>query len=277
MTKLFVLISALILSFSLAWAHDETPAPTGTAVPLIREVQERVRDEVRQLRQNFLEDADLRNATRQEIEKRKEDFRVLAEQKREEFRVRVEEARERVKQEIERKREEFKQRLQQILDEQKQKIAERIDRQLNELNQRLLNHFSEVLEKLEKVLINIISRTDKAEANGWDVSAVRTMITAAEEAIDAARTAIEEQAARNYTPEITGEEDRLRVEVGQARQALHSDIVAVRNLVRSAYEAVRRVATTLAQIPRVDELEAPGETPETSPSPSPTASPSPTP
>jgi len=43
--------------------------------------------------------------------------------------------------------------------------------------------------------------------------------------------------------------------VGKIRQALYNDLMAVQKTVKAVQEAVRKAATTLAQIPKVDELE----------------------
>lgn len=159
------------------------------------------------------------------------------------------------------KKTQLQERFQKVKNEQKRKIVERVSQQLDELNVRMMNHFSAVLGRLEKVLANIVSRVDKAEANNWDVSAARAMITSAKEAIASARTAIEAQKAKNYTPEITGDEGKLKAEVGQARKVLHSDLVIVKEKVRAAYEFVKAVAKALAQSSRIDELKAPTPTP----------------
>lgn len=148
-------------------------------------------------------------------------------------------------------------KLQKVKNEQKRKIVERISRQTDELNARMMNHFSQVLDRLEKVLANIKSRVDKAEANNWDVSGVRAMIVSAEQAIVSAKSAIEAQAVKTYTPEITGQEEKLRLEVGEARKALHSDLVIVKEKVKAAHEFVKAVAKALAQSPRINELEVP--------------------
>ena len=131
---------------------------------------------------------------------------------------------------------------------------EKINQQIEELNDRQLKHFSDVLEKLEKVLEKIGTRTDRAEERGVDVAAVRAAIEAANTAIAASRSAIEVQAAKTYVIEITGEET-LKMNVGKARQALHADLAAVRETVKAAHGAVKKTAVTLAQIPRIDEIE----------------------
>lgn len=158
-----------------------------------------------------------------------------------------------VKEEASKRKAELKEKLQGIRDEQKKKRVERVDQQLNELNERMMKHFSEVLDKLDKVLVNIKSRTDKAEAKGLNVSSVRPMIKSAEDAIAAAKAAVVAQSGKTYTPRISGQDRTLKVEVGQARKALHRDLETVREKVKLAREAVHRVATTLAQIRGVND------------------------
>lgn len=284
--KTLILVSVLLLGFSPAFAQ-ESPTPSVRV-----EIQERIKEGVREFKERVREGTlerrgeikenpakqraefksevrDLRNSSQEEIRARKEESKVISEERKEEFKTRLEEARKTAKDKLEKRKEELKERLNQVRDEQKARKVEKVAEQLNALNERMINHFSEVLVRFEKVLVNIKSRTDKAESKGWDVSAVRTMLTSAEQAIASARAAIEAQAAKTYTPEITGEENRLKVEVGQARQALHKDIVAVREKVRAAKEAVRRVATTLAQIPRIDDDDDVSPTPTPTPSPTP--------
>lgn len=279
--KIIIFISVLAVSLFASALAQENPSPY--AVPRAgRQIQERVKEEIKNLRPEAKKNIeeiknrasevkteartkalDARNATREELEAKKQELRTAAEEKREELKTRVEETRVRVKKEIDAKRIELKDRLRQVRDEQKRKAVERLEEQLNRLNERMMKHFSEVLDRLEKTLVNIKSRTDKAESKGWNVASVRKMIVSAEEAIAAARAAIEAQAAKNYVPEITGDHEKLKVEVGQARQALHDDLKILREKIRLAYEAVRLVATTLAQVPRIDEesAESPSPTP----------------
>ncbi|MEK7537167.1 MAG: hypothetical protein AAB584_01870 [Patescibacteria group bacterium] len=229
MKTLVFIFLGLIFSFSLVFAQEvESPAPTGRPgyriAPEIRQIQKKAKEGLDNLRKE----------------------RVSP--------LRVQETKQKTREETEAKRTQLKERLQSVKDEQKKKIVERISHQIDELNARTTNHFSAVLDRLGKVLANIVSRVDKAEANKWDVSAVRIMIKSAEEAITSARKAIEAQKAKTYTPEITGGEEKLKVEVGEARKALHSDLVIVKEKVKAAYEFVKAIAKALAQSPRINEL-----------------------
>lgn len=214
-------------------------------------------EEIRNRIRSFLKDAaGIRGRAKEAIEARRENLKILLEEQRLEFRKMIQAKRKELRDSIRAKREELRARLQEIRDKRKAEIMERIYDRLNALNERLTNHFMSALEKMESVLININSRADKAEANGRDVSAVRAAIETAHRAINDARTAVEEQAGKTYSIDVT-DENSLRVDAGAARQALRDDLAAVRAAVKSAHDAVRNAATTLARIPRVDDLDIP--------------------
>ncbi|MEK7149355.1 MAG: hypothetical protein AAB796_03065, partial [Patescibacteria group bacterium] len=104
------------------------------------------------------------------------------------------------------------------------------------------------------VMEKISVRVEKATEKGLDVSTVRTAITAADAAIAASKTATAAQTTKTYTIVVT-DEATLRQNVGVARQALQADLKAVEQTVKNAREAVHSVATTLAKIPRVNEVD----------------------
>lgn len=161
------------------------------------------------------------------------------------------------KAQIEAKKAELQAKLQSIQDEQKKQAVERIYTQANKLNERMAEHFTNVLDQIDTMLDRVESRMSKAEANGLDIATVTPEITNAENAIAAARAAVATQAEKVYAVQITGNETALRSDVGKTRQALHGDLVAVREKVKAARDAVRKTAVALAQIPRVDEVEVP--------------------
>lgn len=137
-------------------------------------------------------------------------------------------------------------RFQAIRDARKRQVVERIDERLSALNNQLTTHFGNALDTLENVLNRISSRADKAAAEkGIDVSAVRGAIAGAQTAIANARAAVAAQAAKTYTIIVTTD-TKLRGDVGKSRQALHGDLKNVFELVRTAHDAVRNAAVTLA-------------------------------
>src|SRR3990167_6524120 len=254
-TKTNGIFASIILSFALilpVFAQESAPPPSTTAAPAPKEIKRGILQERQELRQN--------------IREQKQDVRQNIKEERQDVRQNIKEERQAVKAEvkgkIEAKRAELKQNLAKIKDERKKAVAERIYQELNKLNERTMNHFVDVLNHLEKTLEKIKDRTAKAETNGRDVAAVRTAISDAEQAISASRSAVEIQSKKTYDFTFDSEET-LKLNIGKARQALHSDISGVRKTVFDAREAVRKAATTLAQIPRVDELEVATTTPAT--------------
>ncbi len=198
--------------------------------------------------------------TAKQFQNRQTEIKNLLQQKRTEFQNRLEAKRTELKDKIQTKREELKQRLQGLKDENKKKIVEKIDRNIDALNEKILKHFSSVLEHLENVLAKIISRIEKAKANGRDTISAETAVQAAEMAISSTRAAIELQTNKIYTI-ATSTEDTLRLEVGKARQVLHTDLVKVRDTVFAAREAVKKAAAELHKIQGIDELEVATTTP----------------
>jgi DNA repair exonuclease SbcCD ATPase subunit len=211
----------------------------------LKENRERERDELKVLHSA---------GDKAAFEARRVEFEKELQLKRDEFKVRFEAQRNEAKTRIETKRAELKERLEKIKDEKKKAAVERIEHRLHELNTRLMRHFSAALDKIENVLNRIASRADKAATNGVDVGGVRIAILTAQTAIAAARSGVEVQASAVYEITFTDESD-LRASVQAVRDQFKRDIEAVRALVKSAHEAVRKAATALAQIPRVDEFE----------------------
>lgn len=206
---------------------------------------------------------DKREAIKLNVETKREEVKVNIEAKRDEFKARVEEKRAEVKASMEARKDALRTELKKVKDDRKKDVVLKIDARLEELNGKRLDHFSNVLGKLEDVLERIVLRADKAEQHGLDVAGVRTVISDALKGVETAKLAIQTQTGRIYTVRIN-EEKNIRADVGKAREALHNDLVKVREAVKTVHDAVRRAAVALAQIPRVDEVEnAPSTNSET--------------
>lgn len=184
------------------------------------------------------------------VREKQEEFLSRVREHQEEFEDKREEAQKRVREH----REVLQTKLAEIQNERKQRVVERIDEQLLNLNEKLTGHFLSVLGQIDKVLTNVTTRADRAVERGLDVGDVYTAIENAHSVIAAAHDAVIIQVGVVYTIEITSEET-LRIDVGAARQALHTDLQGVRTLVRAAHDATRSAAVALAQIPRVDDID----------------------
>lgn len=130
------------------------------------------------------------------------------------------------------KRDEFKTKLQTIKDQKKQALVERIDAKIAEVNKNQTTRFLEVLVNLQGFLDKIKQSTTSAT--------VVADITAAQTAIDTAKTAVDTQAAKNYTAAIT-DETTLKLNVGATVSQFRLDLVAVYRLVIDAKQAVQKL------------------------------------
>ena len=120
-------------------------------------------------------------------------------------------------------RDEFKAKLQTIKDQRKKILIERIDAKLSKANTKHTDRFTQVLSNLQTILDKISEDLDKTEAQS---------------AIDAAKLAVENQAAKTYTIQIT-DETALRLNVGTITSQLRQDLMATHKLVIDAKQGVQ--------------------------------------
>ena len=175
-----------------------------------------------------------------------------AQKEREEFKKNTELNKEEVKQKILSLKEEYKTELAKIKDENKKTSAEKIIVGLQELNIKLTNQLSEKVNQIENVLISIESRASKTEEKGADISAVNASIEKAKVAIATARESISTQTKKVYNEIKITDDQSLKTEITSLRDIFKSDIKIVRDTVIEAHMAVKEAATTLAQIPGVN-------------------------
>lgn len=219
-----------------------------------REKVQATREETRAKTQGVRENVRVdREAVRTDFQNKKEELRTQILEKREETKVRFEASRDEAKKRLETAREEFKKKLEQIRDERKKQTAVRLEEQVNRQNERWTAHFVNVLERLEEVLGKIEVRADKAVSLGKDVSAVKTALQEAENAIMSAHSAVEAQAKKVYTIQITKEQE-MRSAFQATKEQLKRDLAGLRDgAMKTAREAVRKVFEALARVPKVDE------------------------
>ncbi|MBI2013279.1 MAG: hypothetical protein HYS87_00345 [Candidatus Colwellbacteria bacterium] len=223
------------------------------------ELRERIRihqEEAREERQDMMEEA--RVEFRQKTEETRTEFRARIEDERVEFRERTEEARMMHQEAIEERKAEFNERVQVVRDEQKRIIAERSAAQINSINGRLTDAYILHLEKMEMVLDKVIARADEwQERFGLDDSALDLFDSAVDEAragIAAAKEAVLAQKEKIYTVEFESEENLRQgfqdtmAEFRADHEALRSEYLEhARNLVRTAFDALRVVHTEFVQ------------------------------
>lgn len=214
--------------------------------------------------------AEVRNSAREGAQKEKQtstqgeskdvtkeergNFAAQAEAAHARFQKEVESARESAKRQLEVKREEAKKVIEGIKDERKKETVKRIDQNLNEMNVRMVERYSANMEQLDKVLVNIVARTDRAAAQGLSVAPVRVAIATASSSIAAARAAIVVQSGKTYAA-VLASSTTARTDLSAIRDQLKSDLRMVETKVKSARDAVHAAATTLASVRGIGETE----------------------
>lgn len=173
--------------------------------------------------------------------------------KRAEFKTEIESIKEQAKLKIDEIKTNFKESLKNIKDENKKISAEKIVDIIQGLNTKTTANLSAKIDKIENVLISIESRIAKAESNGLDVSSVNLEVDKAKLAIAQARGAVSIQSGKVYSINVTSEAT-LKSEMKNLRDTFQKDMKALNAMVKSAHEAVKNTATTLAKIPKIDEV-----------------------
>ena len=206
-----------------------------------------------------------RHSIKEAIKEGEHDLRDVFEHRREEAKEIIESRRASFKLEIEAQRAEgertraerkaqLESRLKEFKDTAKAEIAARVDGNLAAINENRVAFFTEAVNRIERVLDMIESRADKAEANGKDVAAVRSRISAAGDAIVTARAAVAVQAGKDYTAAVDAEAGAKNA-FSKTRDQLRTDLAAVRTAVKAAYDAVKAAAAELATVPGIKDVE----------------------
>ena len=131
--------------------------------------------------------------------------------------------REAEKEAIATKRREFKVKLQAIKNEKKRALVDRIDAKIIAVNTKRTDRFTQVLNNLQILLDKITGDIDKTDAQA---------------AIEAAKVAVVNQAAKSYTIALSTE-TALRSNVGAITSQLRLDLMATHKLVIDAKQAVQ--------------------------------------
>ncbi len=157
------------------------------------------------------------------------------------------EARDAMKEKMQQAREEFKTKMAAIKDAKKQEIISNLDTRIATINKNRTTEMSERLERLTTILGKISTKEATLKSEGKNTTTLASDITAAQTAIDAAKTAVSTQAAKEYTMNITTE-TALRSAAATTIQQFMSDIKAVRAKVVASQQAVVKAHKDLGQL-----------------------------
>lgn len=240
-----VFILAMLVSSTFVAAQTDAASKNK-----MQESQQEFQNKIKEIRQNFTAK---RTKAKEDLAAKSKAVKQELEQEKEAARQSLDSARKAAKSKMDELKAKFQQEVSKVKDESKKQIATHLDEQMNQLNVKWTDHFNNVLDQLSAVLAKIKLRTDKAEANGSDVSAVRTAIQNAQNAIDNARTAVQTQAQKSYTATFQSEQ-QLGSAFKTTRDALHKDLTNLRdNIIKNAREAVKSALQALKGVPKVDE------------------------
>lgn len=145
----------------------------------------------------------------------------------------------------------LRQRLDEFKDKRKAALVERINNVLNRINEKRTEVMRKHLERMSELLDKLVYRVASKGAEGKDTTQADGAIASASAAIASASAAVDAQALKDYTIEVSSESG-VRADAKVARDALHADLRAVRQLVITAKQAIaaaiRTAATTLGGI-----------------------------
>jgi len=151
------------------------------------------------------------------------------------------------KEEIAQRREAFKEQVTKIKDEAKKEIVERIYNKIADINTKQTEQMNTVLQRLTVILTHIEERTQIAETNGENTTAVKAAITSAKSALTTAQSKIDEQAAKTYTATITTD-NALRNVIGNMVVRFRTDMTNTRKYVLDARESVVQARRELMKL-----------------------------
>ncbi len=132
-------------------------------------------------------------------------------------------------------REEFQNQLSEFKNKQKQMVLARIEKNLNSLNERFVEHMQERIERLEEILSKLEERLNKIKEEGGETTDAEALLEAVRTSMDSLKAAVEEQAAKVYTPVLMAEET-----VGSEMKEIHRTIAADFKVIRDMVLTVRR-------------------------------------
>lgn len=270
-----VIIASMVFSVATVFAQDQRleqlkqddQGRNQQVKDQARELREQAKERTQQAKEQakqFKEQAQEKvKQTKEEAKKRLDQLKQDAKTRSQQAKDRIKELREQAQEKVKQIKENARQKINQIKDQRKKERADRIVKQLDHVNQVWTDHFSNVLDKLDDVLQRIKTRSEKAAANGKDVSAVNTAIAEAQSKIAAARSAVIEQAKKTYIIDTsainqTGSEQSqqnnltsaLREQFKKMHDQLKNDLMLLRDgVIKDARAAVKNAFQVLSQVP----------------------------
>lgn len=152
-----------------------------------------------------------------------------------------------LKDKMQQAREEFKTKMAAIKDQRKQQLIANLDIRIATMNKNRTSEMSERLTRLTSILGKISTKEASLKAEGKNTTTLASDIAAAQSAIDTASKAVSEQAAKDYTMNITTDA-ALKSAASTVIQQYKTDITAVFLKVKAAHQAVVKAYKDLGQL-----------------------------
>lgn len=152
----------------------------------------------------------------------------------------------------------FTQRLNSITDLTKRSVVERINNAIQTINENKTTRWASVVDLLSDILERIKIKIADMETSGSDVTSINSLVATAEASLADASVAVENQAEKAYTLEITSEQT-LKQTIQIVVAELRTDLTTTLELVKDARDAVREVARELSAISTTDVTPSPVE------------------
>lgn len=132
-----------------------------------------------------------------------------------------------------------------LLKPDKVEIVERLSERINFINDKITDAYLRHLDSIDKVLTKIVSRLDKAEKSGSDVSELRLKVVAAMETMNLVREEVLAQKEKVYSVRIDSAET-VGQAFSQARNDLREDHDRLkREVIRPALDIIKEIHQAL--------------------------------
>lgn len=142
-----------------------------------------------------------------------------------------------VRERIASKAAELRLKLQTFRDKKKAEIAERINTALNRINQNQTEQMRKHLKTMSLILNKLEARVRSGAPDIKDTATASAAIVSARTAIASASAAVEQQALKDYTIQVTSE-SKIATDAKTQRDRLHTDLQATRKMVQNTKQAV---------------------------------------
>lgn len=189
-----------------------------------------------------------------------EQLRELEQQRQQKFHDRLDQVRQDAQTRREQEHQAFTENLGQIRNTATRSAVQRIDENMQRAETNQTDRMKKMLDTLGTKLDTIAARAAAAKTNGTDTTAVDGAVTEARASITTAQAAVSDLAGKTHTITFTGE-GNIGADVSAAYKSLISDIGAVRQKVKDAYDGVRNALKELAKAVGGSEFTTPSPTP----------------